>query len=170
VKKIISLFASLALLVGITACGAGNSSNSGYGNYYDSICVNPITQFRVPDYECGAGYNPGWLYYVPYGYHSVGYGVHVLHYNHSLYSRPRNATIHIGGVSGKGGVAKHYSSGSVYTNKSGATTTRRPVSNTGPSRPSSQRSVSRTGNGNTTKRSGFGSGGSTRIGGTTRRR
>jgi hypothetical protein len=164
-KKIITLLASLAMLVGITACGGGNS-NAGYGNYYDSICVNPITQFRVPDYECGLGYHPGWLYYVPYGYHSVGYGVHVVHYNIHLYQRPRNATIHVGGVNPKGGTASHFSRGTTYTNQSGATTTRRPVSVV---KNTSNSGTRRTSNQNTSKRSGYGGGGSSRMGSVTRR-
>lgn len=165
-KKITTILASLAMLVGVlTGCNAGNGG-SGYGSYYDSICVDPITQFRVPDYECGVGYHPGWLYYVPYGYHAVGYHQHVVHYNVHLYSRPKNATIHIGGVNAKGGTASHYNSGTVYTNKSGGTTTRRPVTvtkNTGTS------NTRRTSNNNTNKRSGFGCC-TSRVGSTTRRR
>lgn len=128
-KRIITLLASLAMVVGLTTgCNVGNG---GYGNYYDSICVNPLTQIRMPDYYCMVGnpyYHSSWIYYVPYGYHSVGYGVHVTHYNIHMYSRPRNATIHMGGVSSTGGTAKHYSSGSVYTSKNGSVSTRKPVS------------------------------------------
>lgn len=99
--RLLSVIAAVGIGAGLTACG-GNSVP-----YYDTICVNPLTQIRMPDLNCSSS----WLYYVPYGYVSPGYGVHITNYNTNYYNRPAKATIHTGGVPSSGGKATKFKSG-----------------------------------------------------------
>lgn len=108
IQRIISLLTaglvSLGVVGGLAACSSGPSG-------YDTICVDPTTQNRQPDYYCNltpgfaSYYNPAWVYYVPFGYSAPGYGGHVTHYTVNNYHAPTNATIHTGGVPSAGGKA-----------------------------------------------------------------
>lgn len=153
-KMKLGIAAPIAALVlgGLTACGGGS------GAYYDTICVDPITQIRQPDFACGS--HPAWVYYVPYGYVSPGYGVHITNYTVNNYHRPTNATVHTGGVPASGGKASKFSSGNVSLNKDGNV---KPKSRTGGStggQTNRGRTTGKTGGG--TSRTGGGSRGSGR--------
>jgi hypothetical protein len=108
---------SLALALGSLIAGCSGGSSRGY---YDTICVDPFTQLRMPDVYCLVGnplYHSAWVYYVPVGYRAPGYGVHVTNYTVNNYHRPSNAVIHTGGVPTSGGKATRFKSGNVTVPK-----------------------------------------------------
>lgn len=150
IRRLAFIFAALAIsLTGLTACQA----NNGYSGYYDSMCVDPYTQIRQPDYYCHV--HPSWWYYVPDGYRAPGIHVHVTHYSVNHFHVPSGAsTIHRGGVPTSGGRAPHFKSGGVNLKKSTGGNTN------GGSTRKSRTSIFR--------RSGGGFGGSTRRGSTGR--
>jgi hypothetical protein len=96
---------TLGIGVGATACGSSPAS-------YDTMCVNPATQFRMDDYYCQAGnplYNPLWIYYVRSGYNAPGVGVHVNNYTVNNFHAPSGRVrIHQGGVPTSGGKVTKY--------------------------------------------------------------
>lgn len=105
---LIGLVATLSI-GGVAACGSNHS-----GAYYDTICVDPLTQIRMPDYYCLVGnpyYHPSWIYYVPHGYLAPAYNVHITNYNTHNYQRPSSGTIHTGGVPSAGGKATTFKTG-----------------------------------------------------------
>lgn len=116
IRKLALGIATMAIaLTSLTACASSHPTG-----YYDTICVDPSTQVRMPDYYCTAGvyYHPSWIYYVPYGYVAPGVHVHVTHYSVNSYHRPTSGTIHTGGVPTSGGTAKKYTTGNVNLHKS----------------------------------------------------
>lgn len=110
-KYLAVLLASLAVALGAIGC---SSSSRGY---YDTICVDPLTQNRMPDYYCvlttgySSYYNSAWLYYVPYGYSAPAFGGHITNYTVNNYHAPTNAVVHTGGVPSSGGKAPKLTSG-----------------------------------------------------------
>lgn len=104
------------LIVGLLAVFGMSACSTRHSAYYDTICVDPLSQIRMPDFYCLVGnpyYHSSWIYYVPLGYSAPGYNVHVTNYNTHNYQRPTNATIHTGGVSSTGGKATKYKTGNV---------------------------------------------------------
>lgn len=123
-KKILAALTAVVIgATGLTACSSGGSSSG----YYDTLCVNPLTQIREPDYYCLVGnpyYNPLWIYYVPYGYLAPAYGVHLTHYSSSNYRKPTSGTIHTGGVPSTGGKAPKSSTGNTVVKSTTKPTTK----------------------------------------------
>lgn len=103
VEVVMRVLPLLALMVLLASC---DLTGSGGGSGYDTMCVDPWTQLRVADVYCQPGYfayHPSWVYYVPYGYDAPGFGRRVPHYSRSAFTRPRGATVHLGGIPARGG-------------------------------------------------------------------
>jgi hypothetical protein len=117
---ITKLITGIVLMVtgclGLVACHSGSSNQTAY---YDSICVDPVTQLRMPDSMCIA--HPAWWYYVPLGYAVPAYHVRISHYTRDAYVRPKAAVVHVGGVPANGGKAPLHQNGNVKISQNGKT-------------------------------------------------
>lgn len=102
------------LLAPITAALLLVGCSSHPVGYYDTLCVDPNTQIRMPYTYCTVGnplYNPLWIYYVHAGYSYPAYGARITNYTVNNYHKPTNATIHTGSLPSTAGKATKYSTG-----------------------------------------------------------
>lgn len=105
-NKIFAALAFVGLAFTATACDLDDGSGS---NYYNTVCVNPVSHLRVPYSQCNS--HSSWVYYVHSGDRVPAVGRNVSNYNKSSFKKPSNATIKKNGVSTKGGTAPKVKSG-----------------------------------------------------------
>jgi hypothetical protein len=123
--------AATAVVVAAALAGCGGGSSS-----YYSLCVNPITQFRMPDVYCLLGnplYHPGWSYYVPSSYRAPAVSQHVTSYNVHNYTAPKGKVQTATAPTSGGKIAKPAATSKPKVNmtKAPAGSTSKPKSNTG---------------------------------------
>ena len=97
---------SSVVVLGLTAALATTLSACGSEPDYRAACVDPVTQKRLPDYQCSSGtghYGGGRWYYYPRGRSAAGVGETV---RGGSFSAPHAGSVAKGGFGSHGGVVR----------------------------------------------------------------